>query len=145
MKPVTCVVILTIVAALAACASQVPGTAPEIASDSPPKMVLVLNNHRLGQNDVVHIAHPEVLHLPFGYYRIVVNGQDRFCHKENFTGSRVQTSEECLTKKQLDSIDDNKRQQMQQIQNWGTTCVYHTPGTGGGMGHCEGGYGVSPP
>jgi hypothetical protein len=138
MKPAASLVILAIAAALAACAAQPPGSVPASASrfDASARLNLKVS-HPVSSRDVVSIARPQVLHLPYGYYKIMVNGRERYCHKETYTGSRVQTEEVCYSKAQLESIEEHTREYMQNVQSYGETCVYNSPGAAGGMGSCK--------
>ncbi|MGH8261280.1 MAG: hypothetical protein ACREUG_16490 [Steroidobacteraceae bacterium] len=138
MKPVASALILTIAAALAACASRPPGTAAATATAvGTPQVKNIQLESRVRSSDVIAITRPQVLHLPFGYYHVVVNGQDRYCHKENYTGTRVQTAEVCLTKAQMEANAKSTQEYMHDVQSYGARCVYHTADATGGMGSCH--------
>ncbi len=87
----------TAVAALAGCASHAPAPAPMLAAQ--------------GHNSSV----------PAGYWRIVSNGQEYFCHTEATTGSLIK-QQVCMTRAQLDAAQAAAQQSIQNIQQQSRTC-----------------------
>ena len=123
MKQVTRFVSLAVASALVACASQAPvsstagvashGTVPATVSDAPKQ---------------------DKSAIPYGYRRVMVNGQERFCKSDTFTGSRAKKEEICLSRAQMDSLQDSSRDFIQGVQRAGAVnpnpC---TPGAAGAM------------
>jgi len=103
MKDITRILILTGTLALAACASQAPVTSTGTAAPQ--------QGSRTASNGSKA--------TPNGYYRKVIDGQEVFCQKDPDLGSRVQRSEKCLTREQLDDEQRNSHNVMQDIQRSG--------------------------
>ncbi len=103
MKHITRILILAGSLAIAACASQAPATSAGTGASgqAPPSA----SSHSKG--------------APSGYYRKVIDGQEVFCQNGPDLGSRVQRSEKCLTREQLDDEQRNSHNVMQDIQRSG--------------------------
>jgi invasion protein IalB len=97
------ILILTGALALAACASQGPATSAGASAD------------RQGSSTTSSGSKG----APSGYYRKVIDGQEVFCQRDPDLGSRVQRSEKCLTRDQLDEEQRNSHNVMQDIQRSG--------------------------
>jgi len=70
--------------------------------------------------------------VPYGFTRVVRNGTEYFCHKENVTGSRMEKHETCLTQAQMDAQRAAGVDFTEQVQGMGTRAPpTSTPGQGG--------------
>ncbi len=106
--------------ALAACAGQPqqPSAAAPSGGDTGSKQSLVGDSK---SSDV-----------PYGFTRVVRNGTEYYCHKENVTGSRMEKHETCLTQAQIDAQRAAGVDFTEQVQSMGTpTPPTSTPGQGG--------------
>jgi len=73
--------------------------------------------------------------IPYGYTRAVVNGVEKFCRVDTYTGSRTQKSHVCLTRLQLDEMQNTSTGFIEDVQRRsGTSTMNTTPGGGGAMG-----------
>jgi hypothetical protein len=84
--------VVAAVSALAACASKSPANPPSAAATS--------SQETYG-----------------GYRRVMRNGEEYFCKRENFTGSRTQVIEKCLTKAQMTAQRETAQSLLRNVQN----------------------------
>ena len=109
-------------AALAACAGQPP------QPSSPTATAATSSSTATGQD----LAGSKSSTVPYGFTRVVRNGNEYFCHRENVTGSRMEKHEVCLTQAQIDEQREKGVDFLQQVQEMGTrTPPTSTPGQGG--------------
>jgi hypothetical protein len=74
--------------------------------------------------------------IPYGYTRTVINGVEKFCHVDTYTGSRTQKSQVCLTRVQLDQMQSTSTDFIQDVQRRSAVSTTNTtPGAGGAGGH----------
>jgi len=112
------------VAALAACAGQ-----PQQPSPPPATAAASGGTAAAGQD----LAGSKSSAVPYGFTRVVRNGTELFCHKENVTGSRMEKHEVCMTQAQMDEQREKGVDFLQQVQEMGTrTPPTSTPGQAGG-------------
>ena len=105
---------------LAACAGQPPQPEPTTAAAS--------SGSTAGQD----LAGSKSSSVPYGFTRVVRNGNEYFCHRETVTGSRMEKHEVCLTQAQIDEQREKGVDFLQQVQQMGTrTPPTSTPGQGG--------------
>lgn len=125
MKWVTNLIILAGASALAACASQAP--APSSAAAASPVTAAATTSA---------VAQTGKFKIPYGYKRVTMNGEDRYCRYDAVTGSRTEKVEVCLTLAELENQQNNTQQFMDQIQRTGGILPNGagTPGSGGAMG-----------
>ncbi|HEV2702120.1 MAG TPA: hypothetical protein VGV09_10850 [Steroidobacteraceae bacterium] len=89
------------------------------------------------------VAHPqtaaaaptEKLKVPEGYFKVTVNGQDRYCTNDLQTGSRLSRTKTCLTQAQLEAMQNGSQDFMNQIQNHMGIGAAPTGGSAGVGGH----------
>lgn len=125
MKSVTGLVLLMGCGALTGCASQAP-TAPAAPS---------ANVDSAAQGTAATAASTDQKPIPYGYTRTVVNGVEKFCRVDTYTGSRTEKSKVCLTRLQLDEMQNTSTNFIQDVQRRGGTSSQNTtPGQGGAMG-----------
>lgn len=99
--------VLSVAAALAACASNAPvQQAPVSASTTTPAA---------GATVPVTAEATKMV----GYRRKVQNGEEYFCKNEGVTGSRVKVVEVCLTVAQMQAIQDKSQQDLRDLQGPG--------------------------
>lgn len=124
MRPAPTLLILTCAAALVACASQ----APTVASP-PVSHVEALTSDSAKVQDKFNV--------PYGYRRVVASdGQERFCRTDVHTGSLAQKTTVCLTRHQLQALQDNSQTFIQNVQRaGGESTKTLMPGAGTMMGH----------
>ena len=59
--------------------------------------------------------------VPIGYQKVIVNGQEQYCHREVDTGSRISSGRVCYTAAQLQAqAADTQNNIATQIQNSNT-------------------------
>ena len=127
MKSVTGLVLLMGCGALAGCASQAP-TAPAAAAPG-------ASANSTDQGTASATASTDQKPIPYGYTRTVVNGIEKFCRVDTYTGSRTEKSKVCLTRLQLDEMQNTSTNFIQDVQRRGGTSSQNTtPGQGGAMG-----------
>jgi hypothetical protein len=61
----------------------------------------------------------ERITVPSGYEKVMVNGEERYCHTDLDTGSRVARTTICLTAAQVKAVQDNSQNYMNQAQGRG--------------------------
>jgi hypothetical protein len=129
MNRVTNLVFLMGCCALAGCASQAPATSAGSAASA---SALSANANSATPGTA---AATDEKPIPYGYTRTVVNGVEKFCRVDTYTGSRTQKSQICLTRVQLDAMQSNSSDFIQDVQRRsGTSTQNTTPGAGGAMG-----------
>jgi hypothetical protein len=116
MRHINRFVILGGAAALAACATQAP--APATVPALPVTAAVP--------------APTEKVTIPYGYQKVVMNGEERYCRNDVDTGSRVARTKVCLTAAQLKASQDNSQDFMNNVQGHGVAATATgTPGAGG--------------
>jgi hypothetical protein len=66
----------------------------------------------------------------------VINGVEKFCRVDTYTGSRTQKSQVCLTRVQLDQMQSTSTDFIQDVQRRSAASTQNTtPGAGGAGGH----------
>jgi hypothetical protein len=103
MREVKYCFILAGTAMLVACATQAP--APTTTAAVPVTASLP--------------APTEKITVPSGYEKVMVNGEERYCHTDLDTGSRVAHTTICLTAAQVKAVQDNSQNYMNQAQGRG--------------------------
>lgn len=111
--------VLACASALVACASQ-PPTTPTGAGTS----ALTSNQPATAQPATAQpataqttaSATPQKVDVPYGYRRTTVDGQERFCKVEFYTGSRVDKRELCYTQAQLAAQQASTEAAIQKMQ-----------------------------
>lgn len=127
MKSVTGLVFLMGCCAFAGCASQAP-TAPAATAPS-------ASGNDADQATATAAGSTEQKPIPYGYTRTVVNGVEKFCRVDSYTGSRTEKTRVCLTRLQLDDLQNTSTSFIQDVQRrGGTSSTNTTPGAGGAMG-----------
>lgn len=117
MKSVTGLASLIGCCALVGCASQAP-TAPAAAAASVSSA---------GQ--VTAVASTDQKPIPYGYTRAEINGVEKFCRIDTYTGSRTEKQRVCLTRKQLDDLQNQTTGFIEDVQRRaGTSTMSGTPG-----------------
>jgi hypothetical protein len=142
MKRVTISIILAAaVSALAACATQAPagstGTGAaqtNLAGTSAPPVAQANGAVTSSASATTATAQNAKYEPPSGWRRVMMHGEERYCHKDRETGSRVQSGETCLTKDQLEQMQQGTQDFIQQVQRQGGL-LSGQGGTGGAMGH----------
>jgi hypothetical protein len=71
--------------------------------------------------------------MPYGYTRVMVNGEERFCRNDVTTGSRTEHTKVCLSQTQLDASQQNSQDFINSVQ--GRAAVAGATGTPSAMGH----------
>lgn len=130
MKRVTSLVLLAGAAALVACASQAPAPPPPGAA---PGTALVASpgGAAVAASDASQNTN---FKIPSDYKHVVVNGEDRYCHYEDVTGSRVQKNYVCLTLAELEARQENAQQLMNQVDRTGGVLPLGAGSQSGGAG-----------
>jgi len=131
MKPLTSSAILTIAAALTACASQPP--APAAGTGAPHQMapVTAATSASPGTVPATASAAPQKAKftVPDGYDEVIVKGQKLYCRTEAETGTRI-TTRVCHTQAQLQAMQDSSQQFLQDVQRAGGTMPGKMCGSG---------------
>jgi len=106
--PVTqSLVVLAVAAALAACAGNAPVKSPEpVAVNASAPATAAASAPATG----------EAGKMP-GYRRVVRNGEEYFCKREGVTGSRVASTEVCLTQAEMQTIRERSQDDLRDMQN----------------------------
>ncbi len=66
----------------------------------------------------------------FGYRRVVVNGEELFCHNDPYTGSRIQKEMTCYTAAQVEERAENSRNFLDNIETRSTLSGTPSPAVG---------------
>jgi hypothetical protein len=120
--------ILAGAAVLVGCATQAPAPAP---APAPTPVAAAVVAH---PNTVV-VSKNENLKLPEGYFKVTVNGEDKYCSNDLQTGSRLARTKTCLTPAQLEAIQNGSQDFMNQVQNHMGIGAAPTGGSAGVGGH----------
>jgi hypothetical protein len=73
----------------------------------------------------------EKVTIPYGYQKITLNGEDRYCRNDLDTGSRVARTKVCLTAEELKHSQDNSQDFINGVQgHGGIATATGTPGMG---------------
>ena len=113
---------------LGGCATEAPAPAP--AAARPPVAAAVV-----AHPNTVTVAPDTNLKLPEGYFKVTVNGEDRYCTNDLQTGSRLARNKTCLTPAQLEAIQNGSQDFMNQVQNHMGIGAAPTGGSAGAGGH----------
>lgn len=117
MRRVTSFVILTAASALVGCASQAPATssgpatgqaAAATSGGTASAQGSSATASATGQNDKFVV--------PAGWRRVVRDGNELYCGKQDTAGSRVQAREVCLTKDQLQQMQTASQQYLDNVE-----------------------------
>jgi len=114
-------------ALLVACASQspAPSSSAALTSATAPTAVAVSpQKSATAASATAQATGAKSLDVPYGFKRVVMNGQERFCEVEDMTGSRTQKFKRCLTRAELQARQDSGENFIQQVQRSGGVQTY---------------------
>lgn len=124
--------------ALAGCASQARTTpaAPSANVNSAGSGTVTTASASPGAATTVSATEKPI---PYGYTRVEVNGVEKFCRVDTYTGSRTEKQRVCLTRRQLDDLQNTSTTFIQDVQRRaGTSTMNGIPGNGGSLSQMGG-------
>jgi hypothetical protein len=142
MQRVTSSLILAAAAALVGCASQAPATSAGAGTAvAPPGANAAATSAATGASPATAATatatasatpQQDKFVVPAGWRRVVKDGDERFCQTQVVTGSRLQKEETCLTKHQLEEMQDSSQQFINNVQRQGGQLSGQSGATTGG-------------
>jgi hypothetical protein len=125
-------VMLAGAAALVACATEAPQTATAPVASHAPATVATSAAAAPAASDAPKSK------VPYGYQKVVMDGEIKYCRNDLVTGSRTERTKVCLTEEQLTASQDSSQNFIDDVQrHGGASTMNGTPGAGmgGAMGH----------